>query len=100
MNVSSEKIDQVIAAFDVKFAQRSVLDLQIRACDDRMGQGTLAMLDLLETNWGKWNYDPAKNVINFEDTYAQRSYRLSLNEIKNAGMEQVKEQGELVNLPQ
>jgi hypothetical protein len=100
MNVSSEKIDQVIAGFDVKFAQRSVLDLQIRACDDRMGQGTLAMLDLLETNWGKWNYDPAKNVINFEDTYAQRSYRLSLNEIKNAGMEQVKEQGELVNLPQ
>jgi len=100
LEVPPQKIDSLIAGFDVKFAPRSALDLQIRECDSRMGQAMLEILDLLETNWGKWDYDPAMNLVRFEDADAQRSYRQFLAAIKSAGQEQVKAQGELVNLPQ
>lgn len=100
LNVAPQEIDQAIAGFDSKFTPRRALVLQIRECDDHMGQAMTGILDLLETNWGKWNYDPTTNLVQFEDADAQSSYHQFLAALKAASQEQIKAQGELVNLPQ
>lgn len=97
--ISSQKIDQFMAGFDSKFVPRRDLDLLIRECDRRMGQSMLSVLEVLETNWGRWNYHPATAKILFDDDAARQSYQQSIAAIKLAGQEQVAAQGKLVNLP-
>jgi hypothetical protein len=97
--ISPQKIDQFMAGFDSKFVPRRDLDLLIRECDRRMGQSMLSVLEVLETNWGRWNYNPATARIHFDDDAARQSYQQSIAAIKLAGQEQVVAQGKLVNLP-
>ena len=100
LKISPQKIDSVLAGFDSKFAPRSDLDLQIRECDDRIGESMLDILDLLETHWGEWRFDAADKKIYFDDTTSRQTYQQSLEAIKFAGQEQIVLQGRLVNLPQ
>jgi len=65
--IPSQKIDQFMAGFDSKFVPRRDLTLLIRECDYRMGQSMLSVLDVLETNWGKWNYNPVTEKIYFDN---------------------------------
>ena len=99
LQVGPAKMNAVLTGYKSKAVPRTVLVLKIRACDDRCGQTMLAVLDLLEANWGKWNYNSTAKTVRFEDPEAQESYRRFLATIKKAGQEQVQAQGELVNLP-
>jgi hypothetical protein len=87
-----------MAGFDSKFVPRRDLTLLIRECDYRMGQSMLSVLDVLETNWGKWNYNPVTEKIYFDNDDARQAYQQSIAAIKLAGQEQVAAQGKLVNL--
>ena len=97
--IPPQKIPALMAAFEVKFAPRRDLDVQIRECDVHMGQSMLAILDVLETDWGNWHFDTKKNKIYFNDSSSRAAYQESLEVIKFAGSEQVSLQGKLVNLP-
>jgi hypothetical protein len=59
----------------------------------------LSVLDLLETNWGKWHYDQSTRKIYFNKTSAVQVYQASLAEIKHAREEQLATQDKLLNLP-
>jgi len=98
LNVSPFKADDALRGFEAKSTPRTPLVLKIRECDDRMGQAMLGILDLLEQNWGKRNYDPVLNQVQFDDPAAQISYRKFLNAIQFAQREQILVQGQLVAL--
>jgi hypothetical protein len=99
LQVGPAKVDAALAGYRSKAVPRTALVMEIRTCDDRLGQAMLAMLDLLETNWGKWNYNSTAKTVRFEDQEAQHSYQQFLTTIRRAGQEQVQAQGQLVNLP-
>lgn len=98
LGVAPAKREATLEGFHAKAAPRRVLILKIRACDDRIGQSTLTILNLLEAQWGKWHYDSATRTIRLEDAEARYTYQQSLAEIKLAGYEQIATQRELVNL--
>jgi hypothetical protein len=99
LQVGPAKMNAALAGYRAKAASRTALVMEIRACDERCGQAMLAVLDLWETNWGKWHYDPPLKTVRFEDSEMQQSYQRFLATIKKASQEQVQAQGELVNLP-
>jgi hypothetical protein len=99
LQVGPAKMNAALTGYRAKAVPRTVLVLKIRECDDRYGQAMLAILDLLEANWGKWDYDSIAKTVRFEEPKAQDAYRQCLATIKKAGQEQVQRQGELVNLP-
>ena len=98
LGVTPAKQAATLEGFHSKAAPRSVLILKIRACDDQIGQSTLTILNLLEAQWGKWNYDSVTRTIRLEDAEARYTYQQSLAEIRLAGYEQIAMQRELVNL--
>ncbi|HUA37814.1 MAG TPA: hypothetical protein VMA35_05365 [Candidatus Sulfopaludibacter sp.] len=98
LEVAPARQEITLDAFHSKAAPRSVLILRIRACDDQIGQSTLTILSSLETQWGKWHYDPVTKTVRFQDAETQYSYRQALGEIKLAGYEQIATQRELLNL--
>jgi len=99
LQVGPAQMNAALAGYKSKVAPRTGLIVEIRGCDERCGQAMLAILDLWETNWGKWHYDSPMKTVRFEDPEAQQSYHRFLATIKKASQEQVQAQGELVNLP-
>ena len=100
MNVSQDMIDRTITGFDSTFLPRRDLSLQIRECDDRMSHSMGAILNLLETDWGRWHFNSFDQELYFDDAADREIYSDSLHDIRLAGQQQIQLQGELVNLPQ
>ena len=100
MNVSQDTIDGTIAGFDSTFLPRRNLTLQIRECDDRMSHSMGVILNLLETDWGRWHFNSFDQKLYFDDAADREIYSDSFNDIRVAGQQQIHLQGELVNLPQ
>lgn len=73
--------------------------LKIREQDRRMGNATLAMLDLLDANWGKWTYNAERKKVYFQDTAAQSKMMDYRDEVESAAREQRKLQLQLASLP-
>src|SRR5208283_3455791 len=65
LQVDPAKINAAMAGYRSKAVPRTALVLEIRACDDRCGHAMLAVLDLLETNWGKWDYNSTAKTVRF-----------------------------------
>jgi len=76
--------------------EQNRLVLAIRNADTRMMTGMTGVLDLLESNWGKWKSD--SELVTFEDTALARKYNALIQEIQAAGEAQISAQRKLVNL--
>lgn len=97
--VAPAKTEATMRGFNSKAAPRNALTLKIRDCDRRMGDAVLGALDLFDTHWGKWRFEPAANRIDFAQALANDAYNGFLDEINAASREQIELQGKLVNLP-
>lgn len=100
LQVPPEKADEALKGFDSRWAARGQLLLQIRDCDNRLGQSMLGILDVLDQNWGKWNYNAGTKLVKFDDPNARVAYRQFLTQIQNASQEQIQAQSQMVGLPQ
>lgn len=99
LKIPPAKIDSLMVRFNAKFAPRRDLEMQIRVCDDHIGQSMLTILDLLESDWGRWHYNAVNRKIYFNNPASLETYQNSLEAIHIAGKEQVMFQGQMVNLP-
>ena len=96
--VSSAKIEAAMKGFKSEADLRNALILKIRDCDQRIGDATLGVLELLDTHWGKWRYNSDEDTLLFDKTEATDTYNRLVEEVSAAGEEQVKLQGKLVNI--
>lgn len=96
LHVSPGEANAALAGFESRWKTRAPLVLKIRDCDNRIGQGMLGILNLLDQNWGKWSYDSNRKLLTFEDTDARVAYKQFLAQIESAGQEQIRTQGELI----
>jgi hypothetical protein len=91
--------DAALKGYRQTAEERNFLVVKIRMTDQRIGAAMLGMLDLLDTSWGKWNYNPEKKKVIFQDTAVLAKYNGYYNDMNSAATEQAQLQGELVNLP-
>jgi hypothetical protein len=98
LQVSSAKTEQFMAGYRSKARLVDPLIIQIRQCDDQMGKAMLGVLDLLEADWGKWNYDSTASQTHFEKAASRESYRNFILAIQTAGSDQLRLQKKLISL--
>lgn len=96
VRIAPATIENVIKGFNSKAAPRHSLIRRIRDCDQRIGDATLGALDLFETQWRKWSYEPTANELAFESDEANEAYGEFLDQINTASEEQIKLQGQLL----
>jgi len=89
-----------LKGFQQGFAKTKEVNLQIREDDQRMGVAMLGMLELLDSNWGKWRYNTARAKVVFDDDAVLDKYVTYREELETAAREQVKLQAKLVNVPE
>lgn len=98
-NLRDAQIEAYMKGFHRSASPKNALLIKIRECDERIGNATLDVLDTLLMHWGRWEADPNVDKIRFKDNADLATYNTDLAIIKEAGQEQVKLQGMLVNLP-
>jgi len=96
--VSQTRMDREVAAFRESMQSRRPLLRAIRASDKNIGDSMLAVLNLLESNWGTWKYDPISAEVLFSDTATLDEYKTHLEEIGAAGKQQVALQQRFLSL--
>lgn len=96
---SEKDIKAALAGYRNKSRLRNQYILQIRGCDKELGTATLAVLGLLEREWGKWKYDPMEELVNFERDEVAEDYNQHFKKLQQAASKQLVAQKKLVNLP-
>jgi hypothetical protein len=83
-----------VDSFMVGFAKTRPAQIRIRACDKQMADAMLAILDLLDANWGKWKKDPGGKVV-FQGGGALTEFNEQIKKIQAAAAEQAAAQKEM-----
>ena len=96
--ISAEQKEAAVAGFHKTFTVQTPLLLEIREADDRMGEAMLSVLNLLDTQWGKWRYDTQTELVRFEDHAALGKYNSLVTEINEAGVKQTAAQKRLATI--
>ena len=96
-HVSDTRRMATIAGFRDAQAESGMYDLgvKIRHCGQTVGENSLAILDLLDQNWGKWNRDEAAKRIRFQDTATLDTYNDLVGKVQAAFLEQRKVQEQI-----
>ncbi len=84
----AEESESAVRAFRKAYGLQGPLLLEIREADERIGNATLAVLNLLEANWGRWSYDETAGVLRFDDSSVIGQYKDLMAQIRQAAAEQ------------
>jgi hypothetical protein len=76
------------------------LQMRIRQCDETIGKNGLAVLDLLDFNWGSWTRNEATQQLNFSNTITLAMFRDYVGKIEAAANERKAAQDELATYQQ
>jgi hypothetical protein len=96
LDVSSSQTEAAIAGFKKAWAAQRPLLVKIREADDQMGRAMLGVLDLFNSQWGKWRYDAAASLVRFQDRTALDQYKALMAEIKQGRTDQAAAQKDLL----
>jgi len=97
-HVSPAGVASALAGFHKPAAAQTPLVLEIRDTDSRMGNATLGVLNLLDSNWGQWRYNSANGKLSFDSPSTFQTYNAYLSEIDSAKEDQRLAQAKLGNL--
>jgi len=97
-HLSPTKVEQFVTGFRTSQIQLLPKVAGIRACDQRMGQALLEILDLAEANWGRWRYDEDAELTRFQDAGVADTYNAQVELIQEAAREQIRLQGEIIEI--
>jgi hypothetical protein len=71
------------------------LQMRVRDCDQAIGENALAVLDLLDFNWGEWSRDEATGQMNFTNSVTLETFRDYVGKIAAAATERKAAEDEL-----
>lgn len=87
--------DAALALYTKTQAPLLPLQMRLRQCDDVIGKNGLAVLDLLDFNWGSWTRNEATQKLTFESTIALSMFRDYVEKIETAARERKVAQDDL-----
>jgi hypothetical protein len=70
----------------------------LRKADVRRGEAMLKLLTLLEANWGKWEYSPKTDRLQFKETKLSDDYKHAYQELQDVSAEIVRLQAQAKKL--
>jgi hypothetical protein len=96
-NIPAADRDSILAWYAK--SQKPLLPFQMRVqeCDEVIGKNALGVLDLLESNWGKWTRDEATGQLNFTSAYNLAVFKKLVGNIAEAANERKQAAKELVD---
>ncbi|HSI12686.1 MAG TPA: hypothetical protein VK961_11615 [Chthoniobacter sp.] len=94
--VSPTTRDAALALYAKTQAPLLPVQLRIRHCDEVIGKNGLAVLDLLDFNWGAWTRNEATQKLNFESTISLALFREYVGKIEEAANERKAAQDDLL----
>jgi hypothetical protein len=97
--VPVDERDKAVKGYAQGAAQQDGVLMKIREQDRRMGKAFLAMIDLLDADWGKWSYNAERKKVDFEDPKTWDKFINYRDEVQSAAREQRKLQLQLASLP-
>jgi hypothetical protein len=89
--------DAALALYSKTQAPLLPLQLRIRQCDETIGKNGLAVLELLDFNWGSWTRNEATQKLSFDSTITLSLFRDYVGKIEIAANERKAAQDELVD---
>jgi type II secretory pathway pseudopilin PulG len=92
------RAETAVREFENGYGSQVPLILEIRAADSRVGAAVLGILDLLDSNWGRWHCNTESGRLRFEDPAAARQYNDYLAEVQHAGADQALAQTKLAEV--
>jgi len=96
--VDRSALPKMLAGFEAGQSRVKPILLKLRKLDSDIGRASLEMIDLLETNWGNWECNPATGQLTSNDALFREDYNRLLQRIKDAHHEAVETQAKVVNL--
>lgn len=99
-NVNEARRAKEMAGFIASGREVNALVQEIRSQDEVICQAALEVLDLLETNWGAWEFFASTKLIMFKEPANNRKYIELGKRISGAAQEQQELQKRLVDLQQ
>ncbi|WP_131989621.1 hypothetical protein [Chthoniobacter flavus] len=88
--------DQTLQGYQKSQAELRPLQMRVRQCDQTLGESALAVLDLLDKNWGKWERNEASGRLRFQDDATLSSFNDLVKKIQAAAADQEKAQREMI----
>ena len=82
--VSPAARDMVIERYEKTQKPLLPLQMQVRACDNEIGKNAMAVLSMLETNWGEWTRDSKTGQIDFTNFDTLANFRVYVAKIADA----------------
>lgn len=92
--VPAKLLESTMNGFNQGRPQRA-LQLRIRQHDHTLGEAGLAVLDLLDRNWGRWERDEVSGQLRFHDDATLATFNTLITQIQTAAEEQTRAQQEL-----
>ena len=97
-HVPRKRIDEAVAGFNSSSGPRLKIVTEIREQDAALGTNLLALLDLYDSHWNRWEYDPAAEAPVFEDPAPNEAYIAILNTMVRLSEKQQEAQQRVLNL--
>ena len=98
-NLPQRTVEAALRGFQQSYLPRRKIIKAIREQDAQLGTNLLAILDLYQSNWGKWRYNPEDELAVFEDAAHEDQYAAAIDSIVLLSDQQQASQQELVDLP-
>jgi len=92
--------DAALALYAKTQAPLLPLQMRLRQCDETIWKNGLAVLDLLDFNWGSWTRNEATQQLNFDNTINLAMFRDYVGKIEAAANERKAAQDELATYQQ
>jgi len=90
-----ELMDYVMEVYGKTATQPTAIALRMRDDDSRMGTALLGMIEILETNCGKWTYNPTKGRVEFVERAVQEQFLDLKESLDQASLDQMAAQVKL-----
>jgi len=91
-------VDAAMRGYRSGSAQRNHLIAEIRDQDAVLGTNLLALLDLYQTQWGRWHYSEDEHTVAFKEKAPKEEYAKTIDSLVEVGEKQSAAQEKLVNL--
>jgi len=88
--------DSALALFAKSQGPLIPLETRVRDCDQLLGESALAVLDLLDLNWGSWHRDDATGRLDFDNSIILATFKDYAEKTKAAAAAQAEAEQDLV----
>jgi hypothetical protein len=93
-----DQIAAALAGYERSAAVQQPLLMRIREDDRAFGNCMLNMLEILDSNWGKWTYNPTRKKVDFDDMATLDKFITCRDALQSAARDQQRQQLKLASL--